>query len=342
MDNKIQLNEEQRQEARVLAVQAMRRAKLELALVEAKILPTVEEQRAYMQETARNLSTNKETKMEQMSISDGGISMRLGLSPGVKEEFIRRKTSGMTVGDQMKLITQIAKELKLGNNQNSDNDSEKIIQNSTLNGSPTLKKPVLHKSGKRLSSETMSAVSEVTEMFFEDGYITFPDYSSRMIDAVGDFIRPYLKAYYELARVVFNADGMTDALEVLNFDIDNFAPIKKEELVSMTDTPLRLINHPWALKALWKLAENLPSKLLEMSQKEPVKLLEQIEETVQDALNWKELVLKKGMDKSEVEEIALTMLEPSYVPQNPEKLEVSEQLMNQIYKKLVDLSNENL
>lgn len=51
---KIQLTESQREEAKTILLQAMRRAKLTAAREEAKKLP-LEEQRAYMQNAARNL-----------------------------------------------------------------------------------------------------------------------------------------------------------------------------------------------------------------------------------------------------------------------------------------------
>ena len=276
-----------------------------------------------------------ERKMEKLTLSDDQDSMFLNVRPEVLKEYLKRQTPELTLLEQLKLVNQIKRELKLGNNQNSDTDSKTIIQNSTLDGSPTLKEPVLHKSGKRLTSETIAAALEVTDMTFEYGYISFADYSARMIDVVGDVIRPYLKVFYELARVSLNVDGMTDAVEVLNFDIDNFAPMKKEESVSKTDTPLRLINHPWALKALWKLAEYLPASLLEMEKDEPMALLHKIEETVSSAMDWQSTVLRNGGNPAE---IAITLLDPSYCPEEPEEIEISQSQMDQIYEKLVILS----
>jgi hypothetical protein len=208
-----------------------------------------------------------------------------------------------------------------------------------------------------LSPEEYKTLLSVSGILFDRGNVKIEDYASSMVELLGEWAKPHIIAFYEMARAGNPVVGMSNKKEMYEFDIDTFQPIKKQAdmnaevasedkgkvvQASLFDevAPPRLINHPWAMRALWKLAESLPSKLMEMSQNQPMNLLEQIEETVQDALNWKELVLKKGMDKLEVEEIALTMLEPSYVPQNPEKLEVTELQMAQIYKTLVELSNE--
>jgi len=75
---------------------------------------------------------------------------------------------------------------------------------------------------KRLDSETTDIALDVTEMLFEDGDITFPDYSARMIEALGEGIKPYLSGFYELSRVSIPTQGMTSNIEVANFDIKNF------------------------------------------------------------------------------------------------------------------------
>ena len=107
--------------------------------------------------------------------------------------------------------------------------------------------------------------------------------------------------------------------------------------------PMKLINHPWAKIALWKLAENLPSLLLDMAKDEPpVKLLKGIEKKVEYAMDWQETAIENGACSDEAEEIAITLLDPSYCPEEPEEIEITQSQMNQIYKKLVELSNENL
>ena len=75
---------------------------------------------------------------------------------------------------------------------------------------------------KRLDSETTDLALDITEMLFEDGDVSFPDYSARMIEAMGEGIKPYLSGFYELSRVSVPQEGMTPAAEVANFDIKNF------------------------------------------------------------------------------------------------------------------------
>ena len=353
MDNKIQLNEEQSQEARIMTPNQRIQAQVNLVkLLRDKKLPTIEEQRAYMSKAAQDMVTNKEPKKEKLTISDSEMSMYLGVSPGVKEQFFRQMTSEMNVGEQMKLITKIAKELKLGKYQNSEYETDKLSDSTVIDEKQIVKEEVSNKTAKRLSFQASAIVLNAAEGVLEDGYASFPDYSAKMFDALGEFVLPYLKAFYELARVSFGVDGMTDAVEVAKFDIDNFL-LETSNSKSNTDftklaavqqsVPMKLINHPWAKIALWKLAENLPSLLLDMAKDEPpVKLLKGIEKKVEYAMDWQETAIENGACLDEAEEIAITLLDPSYCPEEPEEIEITQSQMNQIYKKLVELSNENL
>ena len=223
---KIQLTEEQSQEARIMTPNQRIQAQVNLVKqLRGKKLPSVDEQRTNMSKEAKDMATNNEQKKEKLTISDGEMSMYLGVSPGVKERFFKQMTSGMNVGEQMKLINQISKELKLGNNQNSECETDKLSESSVQVEKQEVKEEVSIKYQKRLGSGVIDSFLYAAEMLFEDGYVAFPDYTSKMVDDLGnlgEFFVPYLKAFYELARVNFDFEGMTDAIEVAKFDIDNF------------------------------------------------------------------------------------------------------------------------
>ena len=102
--------------------------------------------------------------------------------------------------------------------------------------------------------------------------------------------------------------------------------------------PLRAIETPWARTALWKLAESLPAVLLEMAETEPEELLADIERSVERATEWMQTAIRNGADESEAQEIALTLLDPSYVPEEPEMIEITEAQMTEIYEKLLKIA----
>ena len=311
---------------------------------------------AFTHKAAQDMVTNKEPKKEKLTISDGEMSMYLGVSPRVKEEFIRQKTSGMDVVDQMDLITQIAKELKPGNNQNSECETDKLGESSVQDEKQEVKAEFSIKYQKRLGSGVIDSFLDIAERLFEDGYVTFPEYISQMFNEsgnLGESILPYLKAIYELARASLDFEGMTDAIVVAKFDIDNFLLENSQSRSNTNFTKvaavnkslsdevvvLRLINHPWALIALWKLAEYLPSLLLDMAKDEPPeKLLTGIEKKVQFALNRQATALEDGWCPDSAEEEAVSLLDPNCCPEEPEEIEITQSQMDKIYERLVELS----
>ncbi|MFW9598168.1 MAG: DEAD/DEAH box helicase family protein, partial [Paludibacter sp.] len=75
---------------------------------------------------------------------------------------------------------------------------------------------------KRFDPELNAIAMELSEMIFEDGDVSFEDYSAQMLEYIGEPIRPLLKPYYEMARVTLEAPNMTSADEVHKYDITNF------------------------------------------------------------------------------------------------------------------------
>jgi hypothetical protein len=75
---------------------------------------------------------------------------------------------------------------------------------------------------KRLSSEVNDLALDMSEMLFEDGDVSFPDYSAKMIDTLGEGIKPYLKGFYELSRASIPQEGMSSPVDVAKFDIQQF------------------------------------------------------------------------------------------------------------------------
>ena len=83
------------------------------------------------------------------------------------------------------------------------------------------------------------------------------------------------------------------------------------------------------------MAEYLPGVLLDMAETEPEELLKDIEKQVGNAMDWEQTLLKKGVAPDVAREMATQQLKPSWQPENPEQIEVSEMQIQQIIDKLI-------
>lgn len=145
--------------------------------------------------------------MVKICLSDNSNSLLVKVFPEVAEQYAKTDTKGMSAFEKLAVINKITESLKL--------------KESEVNADNTHLKP-----SKRLDSETNKLALEITEMLFEDGFVKFPDYSERMIIAIGKGIRPYLKGFYEYARAYYPELEMTDSVEVARFDLDKLNSIK--------------------------------------------------------------------------------------------------------------------
>jgi hypothetical protein len=101
---------------------------------------------------------------------------------------------------------------------------------------------------------------------------------------------------------------------------------------------MRLIETPLALMALWKMAEYLPAGLLEMEKEEPEELLRMIEHKVEMAMNWRATAMRNGATEDGSKEIMHDLLNPSYCPEEPEEIPISDQQMERIHQKLIKIA----
>ena len=67
-----------------------------------------------------------------------------------------------------------------------------------------------------------------------------------------------------------------------------------------------------------------------MYREEPKELVKLIEETVEKALDWTKTTLATGADPDVVEEYFYELLKPSYCPEEPEPITISEEQMAEI------------
>ena len=98
------------------------------------------------------------------------------------------------------------------------------------------------------------------------------------------------------------------------------------------------IETDFAETALWKLADNLPAYLIRMAKEEPEALLDKIERKVEDAQEWEKQALKRGMVDYQAREYMIDMWNPSYHPEYPEEIIISEYRMNKIRRKLIAIA----
>ena len=102
---------------------------------------------------------------------------------------------------------------------------------------------------------------------------------------------------------------------------------------------MRPINHEWAIISLWKLAESHPKLLLDYYENDIGWLLRTTESKVKSAIQWLQGSISRGADPDSAKEIAISMLGPYEEPKTPPTIQISEQKMNEIYKKLVSLED---
>lgn len=105
---------------------------------------------------------------------------------------------------------------------------------------------------------------------------------------------------------------------------------------------MRAIETTYAISALWRMAEYLPKVLLNMAEKEPEELLEMIENRVNAATDWAAVVKENPKaDEDEVKELMEELLNPCWMPEEPEIIDISNEQMEQIHAKLIQIAYES-
>lgn len=97
----------------------------------------------------------------------------------------------------------------------------------------------------------------------------------------------------------------------------------------------RLIESDMARTALWYMADYLPALLIEMAETRPEALLKDIEEQVSHAMQREQTMLERGTDPDVAREIANELLKPSWQPEDPEPIFVTEEMMQEIIDILI-------
>lgn len=97
---------------------------------------------------------------------------------------------------------------------------------------------------------------------------------------------------------------------------------------------MRPIQTPYALSAMRGLADYIPAAFLELEQN-PQEFLEYVEEKVTKATNWKQTAMSNGAWEDGATEIMWDMLLPSYQPEDPEEIEITEIQIQEAYQKLL-------
>lgn len=100
---------------------------------------------------------------------------------------------------------------------------------------------------------------------------------------------------------------------------------------------MSIIESPYLLTALRKMAEYTPERLLRMEKEEPEKLLKEIETRVTNALGWVDTAMAKGADQSKTEAMMNQLLIPDGASGSIESRSVSEEKINTIHQKLIRL-----
>lgn len=103
---------------------------------------------------------------------------------------------------------------------------------------------------------------------------------------------------------------------------------------------MRAIETPYALMALQAMAEYLPARLLRMDKEEPKELLKLIEHKVEMATDWKQTAMAKGGTDDGTTEVMYDLLNPSYMPEEPEEIDISDEQVQQIQQRLIRLAKK--
>jgi len=182
--------------------------------------------------------------METLYLAEPGISLKLEITPEVKEAFLKENTEGLTVVQRMNIITQLSngyrENLHNGrghslvsesgetnlrgilqtNERGNDRSGENSVTTQNIGGSePSSCKRVA------IDPELNRIALYLSEMIFDEGSIKFFDYAAQMIEGIGEEVKPYLKGFYELSRYTPGMEGvekMSMPTEVAGFNIDKF------------------------------------------------------------------------------------------------------------------------
>lgn len=111
--------------------------------------------------------------------------------------------------------------------EKSAKEPKRLVSDSRME---ELKKIFRDKIGGQLNvgvdPELLAAGAEMAVGYLERGITKFADFAKAMIEEVGDFMRPYLKSFYNAVRDMPEAQGYADQMDdyetVRQFDVHNF------------------------------------------------------------------------------------------------------------------------
>ena len=143
---------------------------------------------------------------------------------GVKKETPAAKPAG-TVAKPKKRASK--KDAAAEPQQTEQQEPKRLVSDERME---ELKKRLRNKLGGQLNvgvdPEVLAIGAEMAVGYIERGVTKFADYARTMIDEVGDFMRPYLKSFYNAVRDMPEAQAyagqMDDYQTVSSFDVFNF------------------------------------------------------------------------------------------------------------------------
>ena len=111
--------------------------------------------------------------------------------------------------------------------KSANKEPKRLVSDSRME---ELKKKLRNKIGGQLNvgvdPEILAAGAEMAVGYLERGITRFADFARTMIEEVGDFMRPYLKSFYNAVRDMPEAQGYADQMDdyetVRQFDVHNF------------------------------------------------------------------------------------------------------------------------
>ena len=186
------------------------------------------------------------------------------------------------------------------------------------------------KSNVGLDPELLVTGIELAEMEIEDGVRKFSDFCKKMIDEIGEEIRPYLKQIYNNTRDILEesedanyvklASEMDDYGTVKEFNVKNFVRGIKEDInnqstedngktFEMAKESYR--NKQWALMRLELMEDYAPKELKELIQ--AGQLEASLNQTQEEMESLTERMRKSGLDMIEANEVARGELLEEYL-----------------------------
>jgi len=312
--------------------------------------------------------------MAKLNLSQEGMSFSLELSANVLTEYLKQDVKDLDILQKMALITKLRNQLSKGKQKSNNNRRGGSIESvsgggnlqrilhPTVEGNDRIGKNSIDYQNVRVyksSSNKQIAIEpdlilialDLIEMIFDEGDINFSDYSTQMIEGIGEEVKPLLKGYYELARYTPGMEGvdkMSTPDEVAEFNIDKF---NSTEYLSNKNKPktiittlalkpsikMRAIQTDWAETSLWKAAELSPNLLRKWAEEKPIDLLALIEGKIVKATRWKEVAMFNGADESGAHELMIDMLAPFSPAMESNQIPITEKEMEAIQNKLLAL-----